>query len=141
METHGSTHEKVLEFISYSSFNPLGFSYKMCHEIKGIRKRLEELAKDKALFHLEERSEDQLIVHREREMTHSFVRDSNVIRRVDDKQKIITLLMHPGDNIGDVHVISIVGIGGLGKTTLAQWVCNDERVAKSFDSRLWLCVC
>ncbi|KAM3691050.1 hypothetical protein ACJW31_09G165500 [Castanea mollissima] len=140
VETHGSTREKVLESVSYSSFNPLGFSYKMCHKIKGIRKRLEELAKDRALFHLEERSEDQYIVHREREMTHSFVRDSNVIGRVDDKQKIITLLMHPGDNIGNVHVISIVGIGGLGKTTLAQWVYNDERVAKSFDSKIWVCV-
>ncbi|KAL4607731.1 hypothetical protein ACB092_09G196300 [Castanea dentata] len=140
VETHGSTREKVLESVSYSSFNPLGFSYKMCHKIKGIRKRLEELAKDRALFHLEERSEGQHIVHREREMTHSFVRDSNVIGRVDDKQKIITLLMHPGDNIGNVHVISIVGIGGLGKTTLAQWVYNDERVAKSFDSKIWVCV-
>ncbi|KAM3738942.1 hypothetical protein ACB098_09G167800 [Castanea mollissima] len=128
VETHGSTREKVLESVSYSSFNPLGFSYKMCHKIKGIRKRLEELAKDRALFHLEERSEDQHIVHREREMTHSFVRDSNVIGRVDDKQKIITLLMHPGDNIGNVH------------TTLAQWVYNDERVAKSFDSKIWVCV-
>uniref|UniRef100_A0A2N9H2W4 Rx N-terminal domain-containing protein n=1 Tax=Fagus sylvatica TaxID=28930 RepID=A0A2N9H2W4_FAGSY len=61
-----------------------------------------------------------------REMTHSFVHDSYVIGRDEDKEKIIDLLMHPSED-GTVPVISIVGIGGMGKTTLAQWVYNDER--------------
>jgi Cdc6-like AAA superfamily ATPase len=109
----------------------------MGHRIKEIRERLEEIAKVRAEFHLEERLDDKRIVHRE--MTHSFVRDSDVIGRDDDKEKIIDLLMHPCDG-GTVPVISIVGIGGLGKTTLAQWVYNDERVAKVFDSIIWVCV-
>jgi hypothetical protein len=84
-----------------------------------------------------ERLDDKRIV--QREMTHSFVHDSDVIGRDEDKEKIIDLLMHPSED-GTVPVISIVGIGGLGKTTLAQWVYNDERVAKKFDSRIWVCV-
>ncbi|KAK4538941.1 hypothetical protein RGQ29_032144 [Quercus rubra] len=139
VKTYGNTSNQVLDSISYSSFNPLGFSYKMSHKIKGIRESLEELAKNRALFNLEERSEDHNIVHREREMTHSFVPDSDVIGRVDDKQNIIDLLMLPGNN-SNVSVIFIVGIGGLGKTTLAQWVYNDERIATNFDSRIWVCV-
>uniref|UniRef100_A0A2N9FYU9 TIR domain-containing protein n=1 Tax=Fagus sylvatica TaxID=28930 RepID=A0A2N9FYU9_FAGSY len=125
VKRHGST-----DSASYSSFNPRDFS----HKIKVIRERFEEIAKVRAQFHLVKRLDDKLIV--QREMTHSFVSDSDVIGRDDDKEKIIDLLMHPNED-GTVPVISIVGIGGLGKTTLAQWVYNDERVAKKFDSRIW----
>uniref|UniRef100_A0A2N9GGV5 Rx N-terminal domain-containing protein n=1 Tax=Fagus sylvatica TaxID=28930 RepID=A0A2N9GGV5_FAGSY len=88
VKTHGSAPGQVL-----SSFNPLGFSRKMSQKINGIRERLEEIAKHRAQFLLVERLDDKRIV--QREMTHSFVRDSDVIGRDDDKEKIIDLLMHP----------------------------------------------
>ncbi|KAJ7976784.1 Disease resistance protein [Quillaja saponaria] len=141
VKTCGSTSRKVRRF--FSSSNSLAFRIRMAHKIKEIREKLDEIAADKIKFHcLVENVVDRRIVHK-REMTHSFVNTSDVIGRDVDKEKIIEhLLMHPGDgeHCRSVSVVPIVGIGGLGKTTLAKLVFNDERVAQHFQMRLWVCV-
>uniref|UniRef100_A0ACD5WXK9 Uncharacterized protein n=1 Tax=Avena sativa TaxID=4498 RepID=A0ACD5WXK9_AVESA len=47
-------------------------------------------------------------------------------------------LNHEQNYRTEVH--TIVGIGGIGKTTLAQLVCNNEKIVNTFDLRMWVCV-
>ena len=42
--------------------------------------------------------------------------------------------------ITSVPVLPIVGIGGVGKTTLAQNICSHPQVKKHFDVIAWICV-
>ncbi|XP_050259698.1 putative disease resistance protein RGA4 [Quercus robur] len=124
--------------IFFSSSNQLVFSHKMACKIKAMRERLNDIADNRNKFKLIERPLETRAVTRERE-THSFVPDEDVIGREKDKQAIIDLLLD-FDVEDNVSFISIVGIGGLGKTTLAQYVFNDEKVRTNFELKIWVCV-
>ena len=77
-------------------------------------------------------------MNRDRE-TYSFVLKDEVIGRENDKEEIMKRLFD--DSVKEnISIIPIVGIGGLGKTTLAQLVYNDEDVQTKFEIKLWVCI-
>ncbi|XP_039145370.1 putative disease resistance protein RGA4 [Dioscorea cayenensis subsp. rotundata] len=74
-------------------------------------------------------------------VTTSSVNVSKICGR-DRELKILKKLLKEPDASGDcnVNVIPIVGMGGIGKTTLIQHAFNDEQVASFFDEKVWICV-
>ncbi|WRX11211.1 NB-ARC - like 10 [Theobroma cacao] len=71
--------------------------------------------------------------------TTSLVNESHIYGREKDKEAVIRLLKSTGEvGIGNIGVVPIVGMGGLGKTTLAQLVYNDARVGSWFQVRIWV---
>ena len=63
-----------------------------------------------------------------------------VIGRDKDRDNIIRMCLESSSAQEPFSMVCIVGIGGMGKTTLAQYVFSDERVKSHFDIRIWVCV-
>ncbi|XP_044415464.1 uncharacterized protein [Triticum aestivum] len=72
------------------------------------------------------------------QMTTSFSTECQVYGRDAERDKIIDLLIK-GES-GDLNILPVVGIGGIGKTTLARYVYHDKRIKGHFDLQMWVCV-
>ncbi|CAL4969246.1 unnamed protein product [Urochloa decumbens] len=70
---------------------------------------------------------------------------SMILGREEERKVLVDWLTKaensaPEQIVNNVPIFSIVGIGGLGKTTLAQVVCNDNEVIECFDFIIWASV-
>ncbi|KAG5578414.1 hypothetical protein H5410_058548 [Solanum commersonii] len=70
----------------------------------------------------------------------SLVDDAGIFGRQNEIENLIGRLLSMDTKGKNLAVVPIVGMGGLGKTTLAKAVYNDERVQKHFDLKAWFCV-
>ncbi|BAT96935.1 hypothetical protein LR48_Vigan11g153800 [Vigna angularis] len=70
----------------------------------------------------------------------SLVAEEVIYGRNEDKEIIFTWL-RSDTNDNKLSILSIVGMGGMGKTTLAQHVYNDPKTEEAkFDEKAWVCV-
>ncbi|XP_010917835.2 disease resistance protein RGA2 [Elaeis guineensis] len=134
IEENNCIIRKVRDFFSLN--NPIIFHHKIARKIEEIRERLDQISEERLKFHLSEKSIPDRPLERE---TYSFVVESEIYGRDDDKEEVINFLVHV-DTDKDVSVLPIVGLGGVGKTTLAQLVYNDRRIGEHFELRMWVCI-
>eukprot|EP00261_Vitis_vinifera_P032029 XP_019073272.1 PREDICTED: putative disease resistance RPP13-like protein 1 [Vitis vinifera] len=138
-----STVRSIISSLS-SRFNPnaLVYNLNMGSKLEEITARLHEISTQKGDLDLRENVEERSNRKRKRvPETTSLVVESRVYGRETDKEAILEVLLRD-ESIHDneVCVIPIVGMGGVGKTTLAQLAYHDDRVKNHFDLRAWVCV-
>ncbi|XP_030486849.2 putative disease resistance protein RGA3 [Cannabis sativa] len=105
--------------------------------IEDILKTLEDLLKQSEHLGLK-KVDHKTTLHR----PHApLLDDYQVYGREDDKQAILKLLLCDHDDVIErISVIPIVGMGGIGKSTLAQNVYYDANVQKHFDLKVWVTI-
>ncbi|KAM3693930.1 hypothetical protein ACJW31_07G022200 [Castanea mollissima] len=125
----------------FSLRNRLILRMKMAHKLKNVRDRLDAISKERSEFHLSEGVISTEVVDVQRRKTCSRVNESVIYGRDEEKEKIIeVLLTNVSDDQDNLAIYAVWGMGGLGKTTLAQLVYNDVRVEEHFELRIWVCV-
>ncbi|XP_078158383.1 putative disease resistance protein RGA3 isoform X3 [Carex rostrata] len=144
--SHSSRSVTFLQSFFHNSF----FADEIRSKIKNINSRLEEIAKRKAYLGLIEsqispgpfkrvRREDSIISCK----TDSLVVADDIVgeKIEEDTNILVNWLTEVETNARKiVHVVAIVGMGGIGKTTLAKKIFNDPRIQEEFPSKIWVCV-
>jgi len=71
----------------------------------------------------------------------SLVAEDVIYGRDEDKKIILDWLTSDNSNHNQLSILSIVGMAGMGKTTLAQHVYNDPKMKEArFDEKAWVCI-
>ncbi|PWA58044.1 Disease resistance protein [Artemisia annua] len=136
---------KIRAFFS-SRYNPVMVRFRIAHKVKNIRKKLEDINADRSKFDLTASNTTSKydggiggeISDRE---TTSLMPLVEIYGRDEEKKMIVDKICNQDIGIThDVRVYAIWGMGGIGKTTLAQYVYNHETVQTHFEFKCWVYV-
>ncbi|XP_050154137.1 putative disease resistance protein RGA1 [Malus sylvestris] len=126
---------KVLNFISLS--NPVAFRLKIAHQLKKINASLVDLKNRAPIMELVSAPSQAMRSIRE---TNSSIGDEIIVGRDDAASNILATLTSSEANQENLSVMAIVGMPGLGKTTLAKLVFNKDEISTHFEEKIWIYV-
>ncbi|KAJ9692755.1 hypothetical protein PVL29_011711 [Vitis rotundifolia] len=138
---NASTPKKKVRFSIPSLFNrsqQVASSRDIACKIKAIKEQLDDIERERIRFNFVSSGSEE---RPQRFITTSAIDISEVYGRDMDKIIILDhLLGKCQEKSGRLYIVSIVGTGGMGKTTLAQLAYSHSEVKAHFDERIWVCV-
>ncbi|KAG5222922.1 disease resistance protein [Salix suchowensis] len=126
----------------FSLHNPVAFHMSMGQKVKEINGSLDEIQRLATRCGLgltaPQHANGAPEISLDRETESSLERSEVVVGRDGDVCKILNLLMGSIDQ-QVLPVVPIVGMAGLGKTSIAKKICQLAREKKHFDEIVWVC--
>ncbi|KAJ9175965.1 hypothetical protein P3X46_014462 [Hevea brasiliensis] len=140
VEMQEQSGREVNNFFSFSKrIKKAAWHFKMARKVKNINELLNKIKNDAMVYGLQVVTKDRIMPQIDLDRVTDSVLDHPVVGREADVSKIVNLLNCSNDQ-QVLTIVSIVGMGGLGKTTLAKLVCQEVMEKKFFDLKIWVCV-
>nr|ALO70192.1 NBS-LRR-like resistance protein [Oryza sativa] len=122
-----------------SCFSNIRVRHEIGDKIRSLNRKLEEIAKDKIFATLENTQSSHSVSTSELRKSSQIVEPNLVGKEIlHASRKLVSLVLTHKEK--KAYKLAIVGTGGIGKTTLAQKVFNDQKLKTNFNKHAWICV-
>ncbi|CAM0870107.1 unnamed protein product [Alopecurus aequalis] len=146
MEKGPSADMGCLNPLLFCMRNPF-HAHEISNRIKTLNQKLDEISKRGGSFNFIklEAYQNPITTHPSlvcRKTDPVLERSGVVGEKIEEDTRVLVemLTKEKGDESDGISVVAIVGVGGIGKTTLSKKVFNDPFIEEKFAKRIWLSI-
>ncbi|CAL4990532.1 unnamed protein product [Urochloa decumbens] len=124
---------------AFSCFSNIQTRHKVAVKIRSLNKRIDNILKDNIFSSVPDIQPSRTDLAPKLRKSTNLVEPNLVGNEVMHAcRKLVDLLLEHKDKRS--YKLAIVGTGGVGKTTLAQKIYNDQKIKGCFNKQAWVCV-